>query len=174
MWEDARVWAEWSHSFDMHLSFLGQYPVFSHPEFPLGSPWGVAAVWWLLDGRYSLFPSWVPSGLTSSLLAVIAIADDCDILCLLIWQAIFYFSRAWEQEPRKWKSSWEFTEMLARALDILTTWTSGWHLGSNIKNHASDMLFSSSPFLYPCIKKLLLFVVILNCAANTIIRASQS
>ena len=47
--------------------------------------------------------------------------------------------------------------------------------GSNIKNHASDMLFSSSPVLYPCIKKIILFVVILNCAAaNTIIRASQS
>ena len=105
VWEDVRAWAQWSHSFDMHLSFLGQYPVFSHPEFPLGSPWGVAAVWWLLDGRYSLFPSWVPSGLTSSLLAVVAIADDCDILCLLIWQATFCFSRAWEQEPRKWKSS---------------------------------------------------------------------
>ena len=22
----------------------GQYPVFSHPEFPQGAPWGVAAV----------------------------------------------------------------------------------------------------------------------------------
>ena len=44
----------------------GQYPVFSHPEFPQGSLWGVAAVWWLLDGRYS-FPCWVPSGLTGSL-----------------------------------------------------------------------------------------------------------
>ena len=25
---------------------------------------GMVAVWWLLDGRHSLFPSWVPSGLT--------------------------------------------------------------------------------------------------------------
>ena len=37
---------------------------------------GVAAVWWLLDGRYS-FPSWVPSGLTSSPSAVATITDDC-------------------------------------------------------------------------------------------------
>ena len=43
----------------------GQYPVFSHPEFPLGSP---------------------------ALCCDAAIADDCDILYLLIWQAIFYFS----------------------------------------------------------------------------------
>ena len=34
----------------------GQYPVFSHPEFPQVSLWGVAAIRWLLDGRYSLFP----------------------------------------------------------------------------------------------------------------------
>ena len=38
------------------------------PEFPRGSP---AHLWWLV---------------------VTAIADDCDIFCLLIWQAIFYFS----------------------------------------------------------------------------------
>ena len=31
----------------------GQYPVFSHPEFPQDTPWGVAAVWWLVDGRFS-------------------------------------------------------------------------------------------------------------------------
>ena len=30
--------------------------MFSHPEFPQGTPWGVAAVWWLLDGRFSFFP----------------------------------------------------------------------------------------------------------------------
>ena len=65
----------------------GQYPVFSQ-----GSLWGVAAVWWLRDGRYSLFPSRVPSGLTNSPWLVAAISDDCDILCLLIWQAIFHFS----------------------------------------------------------------------------------
>ena len=59
-----------------------------------GSPYGVTAVWWLLDGRYSL-PSWVPSGLTSSPSAVAAITDVCDILCLLIWQAVFHFSTVW-------------------------------------------------------------------------------
>ena len=33
----------------------------SLPEFPQGSLWGVAVVWWLLDGRHSLLPSGVPS-----------------------------------------------------------------------------------------------------------------
>ena len=49
----------------------GQYPVFSYREFPQGSPKGVAAVCWLLDGRYSSLP--VPSGLTSSPWAVSAV-----------------------------------------------------------------------------------------------------
>ena len=39
------------------------------------------------------FPSWVPSGLTSSPFMVAAITDDRDILCLVIWQEIFHFSR---------------------------------------------------------------------------------
>ena len=41
------------------------------------SPGGVAAVWWLLDSRYS--PSWVPLGLTSSHLRAV-VTGDCDIL----------------------------------------------------------------------------------------------
>ena len=53
-WEDARVWAHWNHSFDMHLSCRGQYTLFiSWIYFPRGSPFGVAAIWWPLDGRYS-------------------------------------------------------------------------------------------------------------------------
>ena len=38
--------------------------------------------------RQAFFPSWVPSGLTSSPSVVAAIADDCGIICLLI----FHFS----------------------------------------------------------------------------------
>ena len=52
LWEDVNVWAYWNHSFDMHLTYLGQY---------------------------SLFLSLVPSGLTSSPLGVAALTDDCDI-----------------------------------------------------------------------------------------------
>ena len=66
-----------------HLSYLG-------PEscVPSGHTLlEVAEVCWLLDGRYSLLPFRVPSGLTEAM-----ISDDHDILCLLIWQAVFYFS----------------------------------------------------------------------------------
>ena len=65
IWEDARIRTHWNNSF-MHSAIWGQYPVFSYPEFPQGSSLGVAAVWRLLDGRYSLFLPWVPSELTSS------------------------------------------------------------------------------------------------------------
>ena len=27
-----KVWVLWNSSFDMHLSYLGQHPIFSHPE----------------------------------------------------------------------------------------------------------------------------------------------
>ena len=37
-----------------------------------------------------MLPKLVPSGLTSSPSAVATITDDCDILCLLIWQTIFH------------------------------------------------------------------------------------
>ena len=43
---------------------------------------------WLLDGRHSLFASWVPSGLTVGA-AVMWWLDGCNSLCLLIWQTIF-------------------------------------------------------------------------------------
>ena len=70
------AWAIWN-----------RYPVFSHPEFPRGSLCGVNAS--LMGARWqAFFPSWVPSGLTSSPSVVAAIADDCGIICLLI----FHFS----------------------------------------------------------------------------------
>ena len=71
----------------------GQYPVFSHPEFPQGLPLkGVDTVWWLLDGRY-----YFPSSLSAHQLTTSSggIADDWDILCLLMWQEIFHSSDPW-------------------------------------------------------------------------------
>ena len=66
--------------------------ILSFHRVPQDSPMGVATVWWLLDGRYSLFPSRVSSGFTSSPSVVSVITNDGDFLCLLIWQGIFYFS----------------------------------------------------------------------------------
>ena len=51
----------WNHSYDMHLSCLGPVSCAFTPEFPRGSSWGVAAVWWLLDNRCS-FLSEFPQG----------------------------------------------------------------------------------------------------------------
>ena len=39
----------------------GASTLFSHPEFPRGSPQGVAAVWRLLDGRCSFLPEFLQS-----------------------------------------------------------------------------------------------------------------
>ena len=50
--------------------------------------WG----WLQLVGRYSLSPSWVPSGLTFRGYQVAAIAGGCNFFYLLTWQAISYFS----------------------------------------------------------------------------------
>ena len=61
--------------------------MFSQLVFPPGSPWGVAAVWWLLDGRYSFLPEF----LQGSPSVVATLANDCDIICLLIQRGIFHF-----------------------------------------------------------------------------------
>ena len=44
VWGDTRVWAQGSHSFDMHLSFLGPAPCAFKSRVPQGLLWGVAAV----------------------------------------------------------------------------------------------------------------------------------
>ena len=67
IWEDARVWAPWNHSFAVH---------FSHPGPVVCS-----------------FPSWVPSGCTVGGGCRGWWLDDCNILCLLIWQATVFHSQ---------------------------------------------------------------------------------
>lgn len=85
-----KVWTHWNLSCDMHLSSLGQPPVFTSCLLK-GSPPGVAALCWLPDGRCSWLPPRVPSGLTCPPLEVAVIANDCGILCLLPRQAMFQF-----------------------------------------------------------------------------------
>ena len=90
VWEDARVWAHWNHSFDIPqlsgASILCFYIPSHHKEC------------WKSAGCYTAdipFPSWVLSGLTSSPLVEAAMSDDSDILCLLIRQEIFPFLVVW-------------------------------------------------------------------------------
>ena len=86
----ARIWAHQNHSLDMHFIYLG----------PVSCVFIFWVSWGLTIGRgYSLiatrwqvfFPPCVSSGLTGSHWRA-AIADDCDILCLLMWQEIFHLS----------------------------------------------------------------------------------
>jgi len=62
--EDARVWAHWNHSFDMHLNCLGPVPC--------------------------SFPSWVPSEYTLGSVCSCWWLGDCSIFCLLILQETFF------------------------------------------------------------------------------------
>ena len=79
------VWEDAKHSFDIHPSYLGLksccffFFFFLHSEFPQGSSYGVAANWWLLEGRFSS-PSWVSSELTSSPSLVVSVAEDWHLL----------------------------------------------------------------------------------------------
>ena len=45
VWEDARVWAYWNHSFDMYLNYLGQLSCFSPSWIPLREYWGGQLQW---------------------------------------------------------------------------------------------------------------------------------
>ena len=60
VWEDAKVWAHWNHSFHMHLSYLGLVScVFPHPELTLGSGCNLMAVWWQIFFSF-LSVLWLP------------------------------------------------------------------------------------------------------------------
>ena len=50
MWEDARFWAHWNHSFDVHPPIWGRYPMLTHSESSQGLPFGDSSnvmTWWL-------------------------------------------------------------------------------------------------------------------------------
>ena len=88
VWEDTRVLVHWHHSFDIHLCYL-------EPVSWVSSGLTIRTGCSLMAARQQVFfPSWVPSGFTSSPSLVSATAIDFDILCLLIWQEIFHFSLA--------------------------------------------------------------------------------
>ena len=99
-WEDSRVWAQWNLPFDMFLSYLGPvscaFPSWASSGLTIGSGCSLVIARWLV-----FFPPGVSSELTS-LHWRAAIADDRDILCILIWQAIFHLSilSPWPAKPR--------------------------------------------------------------------------
>ena len=76
----------------MHLSYLGPvscaFTSWVSSGLTVGSGCSLMAARW-----QGFFPSWVSLRLTHSRWRA-AIADDCDVLGLLIWQEIFHFSPA--------------------------------------------------------------------------------
>ena len=91
LWENARVWPHWNHSFHMHLHSLGPvscvFHILSSSVLTAGSGCSLMAT---KLGRYSS-PSRVPLGLRNSHLK----GKNLWWLwhsCLLIWQEIFHFS----------------------------------------------------------------------------------
>ena len=52
VWEDARVWAHWNHSFAMHLSSLGPVSCVFASWVPSGCTVGGGCRGWWLDGRH--------------------------------------------------------------------------------------------------------------------------
>ena len=83
VWEDARIWTQWNHCFDMQLTISEASSLCFHA---LSSFRAHHSGCHLMAARWQVFfPSWVPSGLISSPFMVVAITDGCDSLCLLIW-----------------------------------------------------------------------------------------
>ena len=85
VWEDARVWAHWNYSFDMHLNYLGLVSCFLHPEFPSRGTTELGGWSWEHTG-YS--GCWVDAGNLDCLLDW-----QATFLCLQNWQATFFFVR---------------------------------------------------------------------------------
>ena len=88
VWEDARVWAHWNHSFAMHLSYLGPAS-HSFPSWvPSGCTFGGGCRGWGLGSGQPICLH--PASPQGSLLGQLQWLDGYNILCLLIWQATFF------------------------------------------------------------------------------------
>ena len=85
MWEDARVWAYWNHSFDLHLVYLGPVSGFSPSWVPSGyTARDSCSGCWLGGGQPVCLQPESLQGCSGWWL------DGCSILCLLIWQVTFF------------------------------------------------------------------------------------
>ena len=91
IWKYVRVWVCWNPSFDMHLTYMEPASCVFTAWVPSGLTMRMTTIWWLLD-KQVLFS--FLSSLRARQLRVAGgcIPDDCDILCLLIWQVVFHFS----------------------------------------------------------------------------------
>ena len=84
IWEDARVWAHWNQSFDMHHSYLGPVSCFFTSWVSLGLTIGSGCS--LMAARWQVFFSFL-----SSLRVHQLTLEGCNCWWLT-WQEIFHFS----------------------------------------------------------------------------------
>ena len=111
VWEDARVWAHWNHSFHEHLNYLVPVSCFLHSEFPQGTQWEVAAVVTSLMDE-ACFAYW--SGRCHfSFTHFIS-----DLNWLMVWGGVGGDNPHWPL------SSWGWGLDNHKALLVLTFWTS--------------------------------------------------
>ena len=91
VWEDARIWAHWNHSFHIHLSYPIQpsilcfFTSWASLGLTIGSSCSLMAAW--SQVFFSFLSAFRAQGLTLEGWNFYA----CDILALLIWKEIFYF-----------------------------------------------------------------------------------
>ena len=120
VWEDARVWTHWNHSFHMHLSSL--------------------------EPVSCIFTSWVSLELTGSWRRA-AVADGCDIFCLLISQEIFHLSvpSALPSSFHIWKFAFSLPVLIFYDAMSLLFWTTLEFLDGNAKLTSSWITSMSLP-----------------------------
>ena len=112
VWEDVGLWAHWNHSFDIHLSYLGWHPGFSHPEFPQATLLG-----WLqwLRAWWQAFCCFYPESLKAPCGVVEeggVVANRYNILCLLTWQAAFFIHTCERSKSKHSKSLWKSSKCI--------------------------------------------------------------
>ena len=132
--EDARIWAQWNYSLDMHLRYLGPYPehrvlpVFLCPESPRGVPSvGVGVLQWLT--AWSLF-----TGMTGSIPCPQRWTLSCSkqsfwetafspLLKTLKKIYLFDYFGSWLPHVNSWLHLWDQSQLPALGVWHLNHWT---------------------------------------------------
>ena len=129
-----RVRAHWSHSFDMHLGWGGGRSVscvftsWASSGLIVGNGYSLMSVRWQV-----FFPSWVPSGPTSSPSVVAAIANGWGIL-------VYWFSRKLLTMPKP-LTVWITTNCgkFLKRWEYQTTWPASWEICMQVRKQQLEL-----------------------------------
>ena len=145
VWEDARVWAPWNHSFDMHPNHLGPVPCFSSSWIPSGCTIGggctadglmasTSFVYWC--GRWHFFVHTCNSAfgfLIQSFNSIRALFLHLSILETWLWTSLFLYVQQlflWKNSISPASSMW-FLQVW-RSRSSLLSRTHGWSWGPKL------------------------------------------